>query len=144
LKPFGRYLRNECSRGATSREDLDRLPALVLMDRLDVPVLAVDEAGAIVFANPAFAELLGHQLESVLRMTVRQILRDVNTDDSAIPFVHTHAGRVVNLLCARGLTVQARMSASALRRADDAIALVTFLPQHGGNLFTDDNLDQIA
>ncbi len=45
---------------------LNELPALVVLDRLPVPVLAIaEDGGAIVFANSAFADMLGYPAEAV-------------------------------------------------------------------------------
>jgi PAS domain-containing protein len=52
---------------------LDRLPALAALELLPVPVLAAESPGAVLFANNAFAELLGYQKSSVLEMNLRQI-----------------------------------------------------------------------
>ena len=52
---------------------LTRLPALVVLDRLSVPVLAVDLDGAITFANKAFAALLGYRLLELTALTFDQI-----------------------------------------------------------------------
>jgi PAS domain S-box-containing protein len=108
--------------------DLDQLPARLVLNRLPVPVLAVESGGAIVFANPALAELLGYIKESLLQRSVRQILRDLPGDEPALPFLHRHAGRVVTLSCAQGGSIQATMSPSILRRAADQVALVAFEP----------------
>jgi PAS domain S-box-containing protein len=39
---------------------LTRLPAVVLLERLPVPSLAMARDGIILFANTAFAEMVGH------------------------------------------------------------------------------------
>jgi PAS domain-containing protein len=40
-------------------ELLDRFPARLLMERLSIPMIAVNVAGDIMIANDAFAELVG-------------------------------------------------------------------------------------
>jgi PAS domain-containing protein len=40
-------------------ELLDRFPARLLMERLSIPMIAVNVAGDIMIANGAFAELVG-------------------------------------------------------------------------------------
>jgi PAS domain-containing protein len=45
---------------------LRELPALVVLERFPVPVLATAEDGAILFANSAFADMLGYTAEQVL------------------------------------------------------------------------------
>ena len=47
---------------------LRELPALVVLERFPVPVLAIAEDGTILFANGAFAEMLGYTSEDVLSL----------------------------------------------------------------------------
>lgn len=43
---------------------LRHMPALVLLERFPVPVLAIAEDGSILFANGAFADMVGHRTET--------------------------------------------------------------------------------
>lgn len=52
---------------------LRELPALVVLERFPVPVLATAEDGAILFANGAFAEMLGYTADEVLSLKFHQI-----------------------------------------------------------------------
>ena len=89
--------------GQSPMDILRQLPALVVLERMPVPVLAVGDDGTILFANAAFSQMLGHPAEAVARKLIEQgkIDRD-------------------------GSTVRATMSPSALLRADDTVALATF------------------
>lgn len=49
-------------------EALKQLPALVLLERIPVPTLAVLQDGTIVFANTAFADILGRDAEEVVKL----------------------------------------------------------------------------
>ena len=49
-------------------EALKELPALVLLERIPAPTLAVFEDGTIVFANRAFADILGRDAEEVVAL----------------------------------------------------------------------------
>lgn len=51
---------------------LTQLPALVVLGRLPVPVLAIDREGTIIFANEAFTQMLGHTTETVTAMKFDQ------------------------------------------------------------------------
>ena len=51
---------------------LKELPALVVLERFPVPVLAIAEDGTILFANEAFAEMLGHSAEAVTALKFRR------------------------------------------------------------------------
>jgi PAS domain-containing protein len=52
---------------------LTQLPALVVLGRLPVPVLAIDREGTIIFANEPFTRMLGHTTETVTAMKFDQI-----------------------------------------------------------------------
>jgi PAS domain S-box-containing protein len=105
---------------------LERMPALVVLDRLPVPVLAIAEDGTILFANSAFADMVGHTPERVRTMNFTDIFLTVPTDESAVSVVRAHADRVVELVHEDSSIVRARMSKSALLRGDDPVALATF------------------
>ncbi|SEH88453.1 PAS domain S-box-containing protein [Mycolicibacterium rutilum] len=105
---------------------LNELPALVVLDRLPVPVLAIAEDGAIVFANSAFADMLGYPAEAVGALKFREIFHTMPADESAVSAMRAHANLIVELTHADGSIVRARMSKSALRRGDDPVALATF------------------
>ena len=105
---------------------LKELPALVVLERFPVPVLAIAEDGAILFANKAFAEMLGYPAETVTTLKFRQIFHTLPADDSAVSVVRAHADLIVDLSHQDGSIVRARMSKSALLRGDDPVALATF------------------
>lgn len=105
---------------------LRELPALVVLDRLPVPVLAIAEDGAIVFANAAFADMLGYPPEAVTDLEFRQIFQTMPAEESAISVLRAHANLIVELLHQDGSVVRARMSKSALQRGSDPVALATF------------------
>jgi PAS domain S-box-containing protein len=105
---------------------LRELPALVVLERFPVPVLAIAEDGTILFANAAFADMLGHSAEVVKALKFRQIFHTLPADDSAVSVVRAHADLIVELMHQDGSIVRARMSKSALLRGDDPVALATF------------------
>jgi PAS domain-containing protein len=49
---------------------LKELPATVVLERFPVPVLAIAEDGAILFASKAFAEMLGYPADTVTTFAV--------------------------------------------------------------------------
>ena len=51
---------------SSAEECLRALPALVLLDRLPVPMLATGLDGVVVYTNPAFATMLGHHPDTVM------------------------------------------------------------------------------
>ena len=105
---------------------LKELPALVVLERFPVPVLAIAEDGTILFANAAFAEMLGYPAEAVTALKFRQIFHTLPADESAVSVVRAHADLIVELVHQDGSIARARMSKSALLRGDDPVALATF------------------
>lgn len=105
---------------------LERLPALVVLERFPVPVLAIAEDGTILFANSAFAEMVGRSPEAVKALRFAQIFHTMPADESAVSVVRAYADLVVELVHEDGSIVRARMSKSALRRGNDPVALATF------------------
>lgn len=107
-------------------EVLRELPALVVLERFPVPVLAIAEDGAILFANGAFAEMVGYPADTLLTLKFHQIFRSVPVDESAVNVVRQHADLIVELVHQDGSIRRARMSKSALVRGDDPVALAAF------------------
>src|SRR3954451_3795201 len=105
---------------------LKELPSLVMLERFPVPVLSIAEDGTLLFANTAFAEMLGHSAGAVTELKFRQIFHTLPAEDSVVSVVRAHADLVVELLHSDGSIVRARMSKSALLRGDDPVALATF------------------
>ncbi|MCW2511460.1 MAG: putative two-component sensor histidine kinase protein [Mycobacterium sp.] len=105
---------------------LAKLPALRVLGRLPVPVVAVTRDGTIVFANVAFAEMLGHDETAVLSLSFKDIFETAAHAECALSAIHEHADELVCLSHADGVVVRAVMSRSALERHDDQLALVAF------------------
>ena len=98
----------------------------MVLERFPVPVMAIAEDGTILFANGAFAEMLGYTSEEVLFLKFEQIFHTLPADESAVSVVRAHADLIVELLHGDGSTVRARMSKSALLRGNDPVALAAF------------------
>jgi PAS domain S-box-containing protein len=105
---------------------LQQLPALVVLERIPVPVLAIAQDGAVVFANTAFSDMVGRAPEEVLTLQFDEIFHLPPTTDSAVSVVQALANEVVELAHQDGSSVRALMSRSALIRADEQLALATF------------------
>jgi len=105
---------------------LSRLPALVVLERLPVPSLAMARDGIILFANPAFAEMVGYELEGLAGSAFPQIFHTVPAALCALSGVDAVANLVVELRHCEGWTVRARMSKTAMLRQADPVVLVTF------------------
>jgi PAS domain S-box-containing protein len=105
---------------------LQQMPALVVLERLPVPVLAVAQDGTVLFANAAFATMVGRTADEVLALNFQELFAAVPADESVVSVVRAHAGLIVELVHADGSIVRAKMSRSALQRGDDPLALATF------------------
>jgi PAS domain S-box-containing protein len=117
--------RNERS-GDSPMDVLTGLPAVVVLERIPVPTLAVARDGIILFANTAFAEMVGHRQDSLAGLAFAEIFHTVPALVGALSGVDALANLVVELRHCEGWTVRARMSKSALKRSDDPVVLVTF------------------
>src|ERR1700744_803806 len=54
-------------------EALQQMPALVVLERLPAPALAVERRGAIVFVNGAFCEMVGYSYDELSLMTIADL-----------------------------------------------------------------------
>jgi PAS domain S-box-containing protein len=82
--------------------------------------------GIILFANTAFAEMVGYGQDSLAGSAFAEIFHTVPPALCALSGVDALANLVVQLQHCEGWTVRARMSKSALIRRDDPVLLVTF------------------
>ncbi|OCB24178.1 histidine kinase [Mycobacterium malmoense] len=106
---------------------LKQLPALVVLERIPIPVLAIEKDGQILFSNAAFAEMMGYTPEEVLSLRFEQIFHQAPaSSDSLLSVVHSLANMVVELAHKDGSVVRALMSKSAAMRADDQFVLAVF------------------
>ena len=112
--------------GDSPADILTRLPAVVVLERVPVPSLAMARDGIILFANTAFAEMVGYEQEGLAGLAFPEIFHTVPAEVAALSGVDAVANLVVQLRHCEGWTVQARMSKSALMRRDDRVVLVTF------------------
>ncbi|HZC89155.1 MAG TPA: PAS domain-containing protein [Mycobacterium sp.] len=105
---------------------LKQLPALVVLERIPVPVLAIAQDGAVLFPKTAFSEMVGRAPEEVLSLKFDEVFHLPPSTESAVSVVQAMANMVVELAHRDGSSVRALMSRSALIRADDDIALAMF------------------
>jgi PAS domain S-box-containing protein len=105
---------------------LKQLPALVVLDRIPVPVLAIAEDGSILFTNTAFAAMVGFEPDEVLSLRFDQIFHWVPVSEPPLSAVCALANMVVELRHKDGSTVRALMTRSALTGPDDQFALAVF------------------
>ena len=111
--------------GDSPTDILRRLPAVVMLERIPVPTLAMARDGIILFANTAFAEMVGYRQDGLAGLAFPEIFHTVPAALCALPGVDALTNLVVELQHCEGWTVRARMSKSALMRCDDPV-VVTF------------------
>ncbi|MGA9869953.1 MAG: PAS domain-containing protein [Rhodococcus sp. (in: high G+C Gram-positive bacteria)] len=121
--------RNSDSRAISDPTQFPDLPVTVVLDRIPVPILAVDPNGGIVFANEAFDELFGTDRSERSDFHLHDIFPDqapegVNVADMFLTTVATRADSLWRMTDKTGDVVQVRASKSILRRAEDTVVLV--------------------
>jgi PAS domain-containing protein len=113
---------------SSAEESLRELPALVLLDRLSLPILATGLDGVVVYTNPAFATMLGHHPDTV--MLTGQQLPALLAGHSATPprdcvtALRAGSNVVVDWLHAEGFPVRSVVSETLFFRASDQILLI--------------------
>ena len=112
--------------GGSAKDALTRLRAVAALERLPVPALAMSRNGIILFANAAFAEMLGYERDGLAGAAFPEIFDTLPAGKATLSGVDALANLVVQLRHCEGWTVRARMSNSALMRRDDPLVLVTF------------------
>jgi len=126
-EPLPQGERRRHSRPLSPLSLLAQLPALVVLQRFPVPTLAVDDRGAILFANQGFAELVGRDASSLTSMNLCDVLPGSAAEGRSVrETLRAHAGSLVQLRHADGFTITAKISESALLRSDDPLTLVAF------------------
>jgi PAS domain S-box-containing protein len=118
--------RRNGSPGDSPMDVLTRLPAVVVLERLPVPSLAIARDGIIMFANTAFEEMVGYRRDQLAGLAFPETFCTVPAELVALSGADALANLVVELRHREGWTVRARMSTSALMRWDDPVVLVTF------------------
>lgn len=124
--------RNPTSRAISDPNQFPELPVTVVLNRIPVPVLAVEPGGEVVFANEAFRELMGIDADSADAaepMHLQNIFpaRDapgVNIAETFLTTVATRADSLWRMSDSKGDILQVRASKSILRRAEDDLVLV--------------------
>ena len=107
-------------------DELQRMPALVVLERLPAPAVAVDRVGTILFANGSFCDMVGYSSDELVSMNFDDFFYRPPADDPWVALLGTGAERLVELRHKGGHPVWAGMSKTAMRRRDDTVALVSF------------------
>ena len=98
----------------------------MLLERLPVPVLAVDRDGHVVHVNGAFEAMMGYSHDALSGRSIRDLLPRESPPRPVTGDLQQSAGTIVTLTHRDGSAVRAAISKSVLTRADDPVLLVCF------------------
>lgn len=101
---------------------IDRLPARALLDRLPVPIWAVQD-DTVIYANPAFADMLGRPAGRLTGADAAALLAYPESQSTAM-VVRQHAGALLGVNHVDGSVLKVIVSEPLLVRTDDPITLV--------------------
>ncbi|WP_077101774.1 PAS domain S-box protein [Mycobacterium terramassiliense] len=101
-------------------------PALSVLERIPVPAIALADDGAVLFANAAFAEILGCSRDAVTAMSYEEILHALPTEETLFRVARLRAEAIGELQHLDGSMIFAKMTKSAVIRRAGAVAIATF------------------
>jgi PAS domain-containing protein len=113
---------------SSPEEYLRALPALILLDRLPIPMLATRLDGVVVYTNPAFATMLGHHPDTI--MLTGQQLPALLAGHAATPppdcvtALRAAGNVIVDWLHVEGFPVRSVVSETMFVRTTDEILLI--------------------
>ena len=110
--------------GQSPSEALTQMPALRVLEQIPDAVLGIARDGKVMFANKAFCDMLGYTQEAMLTLDIHQI--SYLDGQSAFTQLRANADERMQLVHRDGFVVTATICMSALRRHDDALAIVMF------------------
>ena len=73
------------------------MPALIVLERLPSPALAVDRAGTVLFANGSFCDMVGYSSDELLSIDFEDIFYRLPPDDRWVALVGRGTERLVEL-----------------------------------------------
>ncbi|MGV9862345.1 PAS domain-containing protein [Rhodococcus koreensis] len=117
---------------------LERLPALVLLRRVPVPVLVLDGGGVVVHANAAFELMLGYPEGALADRSITEFVdpESVASGADVVARFQACAGRVIDLCHWNGFVVRATPSRAVPQPGTRALILVAFTmtPSNSGTV----------
>ncbi|SPM30669.1 histidine kinase, partial [Mycobacterium terramassiliense] len=97
-----------------------------VLERIPVPAIALADDGAVLFANAAFAEILGCSRDAVTAMSYEEILHALPTEETLFRVARLRAEAIGELQHLDGSMIFAKMTKSAVIRRAGAVAIATF------------------
>jgi PAS domain S-box-containing protein len=101
-------------------------PALPVLERIPVPAIALADDGAVLFANAAFAEILGCSPDAVTSMSYEEIFHALPTEETLFGVARLCADTIGDLQHLDGSTIFAKMTKTAVSRNGGPVAHATF------------------
>lgn len=99
---------------------------LSLLEQFPVPVIALADDGAILFANAVFAEILGCSRAAVTSMSYEELFYVLPPEETLFAVARLRADTTGDLQRLDGSTFFAKMSKWAILRGADSFAIATF------------------
>lgn len=100
--------------------------ARLMLEQHPAPVIALADSGAVLFANTAFAEILGCSRDAVSSMSYEEIVSALPTEEALFALARLRADTIGEMLPLDGSTFFVKMSKSAIMRGVDSVAIATF------------------
>jgi PAS domain S-box-containing protein len=97
-----------------------------MLEQHPAPVIALADSGAVLFANTAFAEILGCSRDAVSSMSYEEIVSALPTEEALFALARLRADTIGEMLPLDGSTFFVKMSKSAIMRGVDSVAIATF------------------
>jgi PAS domain-containing protein len=101
-------------------------PALMVLEQYPVPTIALADDGAVLFANNAFAEILGCSRDAVTALSYDDILAALPPEETLFDVARLHAAAIKSLQHLDGSRFMVKMSRAARMHGADGIAIATF------------------
>lgn len=111
----------------TLRGYLEQLSSLALLQRLQMPMLAADTDGVIVYTNPSFAAMLGHTVDDLVGKDVGDFLHPDSHSAITSRDVLRAAGSLLTWHHNEHGLARSIVTKSVLIRSDDPVLLVGFV-----------------
>jgi PAS domain-containing protein len=112
--------------GEFSLAEPPHTPALLVLEQYPVPAIALADDDAVLFANTAFAEILGCSRDAVTALSYQDIIAALPPEETLFDVARLHADAIRSLHHLHGSRFMVKMSKSARMQGADGIAVATF------------------
>jgi hypothetical protein len=112
--------------GDSAIAESPHVSALGVLEQCPVPVIAVADDGAVLFANTAFAHLLGYSCEAPTSISYEDICSALPADETLFAVTRLGPKAIGSLMQSGQATVFVKIRKSATLSAADSDAIVMF------------------